>query len=232
MIAVTTSKTILSLMKYTLRPDLEPLPERMMDLPIDKRGYVVPWFVEWIEVDGERVPEFRAMSAVKLVRAVKEKACWVCGKRLGTYMAFVIGPMCGINRVSSEPPSHLECGQWSARNCPFMARPHMGRRELDAPELHSAGFMIRRNPGVMMLWVTRGYKTFQANGVLFKIGEPEHVEWWREGRAATRAEVEESVATGLPALIEAAHHPGEDVEANLREIEERRVILARMYPEA
>jgi hypothetical protein len=35
--------------------------------------------------------------------------------------SFVVGPMCGINRNSAEPPSHKECAQWSARNCPFLS---------------------------------------------------------------------------------------------------------------
>src|SRR5258708_35755545 len=102
----------------------EPLPSRMLSLPIDDRGYVVPWFVDWI--DGK--PEFRAMDGKKFVRAVREKLCWVCGERLGRYMTFVAGPMCGINRTSSEPPSHLECARWSARNWPFLSNPEMIRR--------------------------------------------------------------------------------------------------------
>src|SRR5262245_10337978 len=125
-----------------LRPELElPLPRNMSRLP-QHRGYPVPWFVEW--VDGE--PEFRAMSRVKWWTAVgmgrdgilrpHQSHCWVCGgpmARAGflATFAFTIGPMCAINRVSSEPPSHVECAEWSARNCPFLSRPHARRREDD-----------------------------------------------------------------------------------------------------
>lgn len=78
--------------------DLESLPVRMRTLPIDERGYPVPWFVAW--VDGK--PEFRAMDPNKFRRAIKEKLCWVCGNQLGVYMVFVAGCMCGINRTSTE----------------------------------------------------------------------------------------------------------------------------------
>jgi hypothetical protein len=191
----------------TLRPELEPMPPRIGRLP-RSRGYPVPWFVGW--VDGE--PEFRCMDRDKLARAVRDKLCWVCGDKLGRNMTFVAGPMCGVNRNSAEPPCHLDCARWSARNCPFLSRPHAKRREDEftegAPE--GAGVMIRRNPGVTMLWTTRGYRVYpDGGGLLFDIGTPEHVEWWSEGKPATRAQVEASVASGLPLLEEIARQqPG------------------------
>jgi hypothetical protein len=51
----------------------------MSDLPVDERGFPVPWFVAWF--DGK--PEFRAMDGLKWIRAVREHLCWVCGGRLG-----------------------------------------------------------------------------------------------------------------------------------------------------
>jgi hypothetical protein len=176
----------------------------MAELPVDNRGYVVPWFVDW--VDGK--PEFRAMDRVKFRRAIKEKLCWVCGSRLGVHVTFVAGPMCGINRTSSEPPNHRECADWSARNCPFLSNPRMVRREDGLPPgtvENMAGLGLKRNPGVVMLWHTHNYEVFKVdNGVLIQMGEPESVEWLACGRAATRDEVLESIESGLPNLIAAA----------------------------
>lgn len=189
------------------RPELEPLPELMKHLPIDERGYVVPWFVDWR--NGK--PEFRAMDGRKFVRAVREKLCWVCGTLLrGTYV-FVAGPMCGINRTSSEPPNHPECARWSARNCPFLANPNMVRRQDDLIDNakcreKAAGFMITRNPGVALLWFTREYEVFDAGKgrPLITMGRPAGVEWYCKGRPATRAEVVESIDEGLPSLEQMA----------------------------
>lgn len=177
----------------------DPLPARMQDLATDERGYPVPWFVAWR--DGQ--PEFRAMDPEKFRRAVTERRCWVCGGRLGVNLCFVAGPMCGINRTSSEPPSHVDCGRWSARNCPFLAKPEMVRRPLESLEgvTPAAGMAIGRNPGVVMLWITREYEIFRAdNGPLIQMGTPTSVEWWRESRPATRAEVLHSIDEGLPNL--------------------------------
>jgi len=183
--------------------NLSTLPKTMRKLPADERGYPVPWFVDWI--DGK--PEFRAMDTKKYVRAVREDLCWVCGVKLGYSKCFVAGPMCGINRTSSEPPSHPECARWSAENCPFLANPNMVRREdelVNNTKLRdkAAGFALARNPGVAMLWFTRSYEVFDAGNKrpLIQMGSPVAVEWYCEGRKATREEVDESIAGGLPTL--------------------------------
>jgi hypothetical protein len=187
-------------MTEQLRSDLEPLPIRLKNLPV-YRGYPVPWFVQWMENRDGRFPEFRAMDFNKFKLAIRMKLCWVCGEPLGRFMTFVAGPMCGINRTSAEPPCHLECAEWSARNCPFLSKPQMERRD-GGMEGESAGHMIRRNPGVTLLWTTRGYSLFSdgAGGVLLQMGEPTSLQWFAMGKPATRAQVEESIRTGLPHL--------------------------------
>lgn len=188
-----------------IRPELEKLPDRMATLPLDERGYPIPWFVDWI--DGK--PEFRAMDVKKWVEAIKFSKCWVCGNKLGRHKTFVAGPMCGINRTSSEPPSHRECAEWSMRNCPFLNNPEMTRRE-DA-EVNKisgciGGFAITRNPGVTLLWTTDTFDVFPdgKGGRLIRMGEPSCAEFYREGRPATRQEVIESIERGFPALAEMA----------------------------
>lgn len=210
-----------------LRPELEALPPRLQSLPVDERGYPVPWFVDWI--DGK--PEFRCMDGAKWVRAVHEKLCWVCGQRLGRYMTFVAGPMCGINRTSSEPPCHLECAEWSARNCPFLNNPDQIRREGDSVAAEGkvvGGFAIKRNPGVSMLWTCKDYLVYadRQGGKLIQMGEPDHVEWWARGRRATREEVMASVDSGLPNLIALAQQQ----EGALKYLDEQRQCFEKWIP--
>lgn len=184
------------------RSGLQEVPSRLTSLPIDDRGYPVPWFVAW--EDGK--PEFRAMDPTKFIRAIRDKLCWVCGEKLGVRFTFVAGPMCGINRTSSEPPSHPDCALWSAINCPFLSNPNMVRREDErinnaALRDNAAGMAITRNPGVAMLWKTREYEVFRAdNGYLIQMGEPESVEWYAVKGIATRTQVMESIDSGLPNL--------------------------------
>jgi hypothetical protein len=181
----------------------------MKTLPLDKRGYPVPWFVDY--VNGE--PEFRAFDQYKWMRAVREKLCWVCGQKLGAHLSFVIGPMCGITRTTSEPPCHYDCAEWSVRNCPFLSRPHMVRREdevTDAMKGNAAGIPLERNPGVMLIWTAREYSVFDdgAGRPLISIGDPESIEWWAERKRATRAQIWASVESGLPFLQKLAEADG------------------------
>lgn len=189
-----------------------PMPDRIRALPLDARGYPVPKFAEWIN----GVPDFRIMDGNHLLACVKRKVCWIYGQPLGRNMTFVVGPMCIINRTSPEPPSHLECARYSAKVCPFLAIPAMRRIEHNLPEGHTqAGIGIKRNPGVICLWTVRTYKIWKSGGVLFDIGEPDAVEWWARGRAATRDEVEASMISGMPILQKMADDEGPRAQADL-----------------
>lgn len=195
-----------------------PMPENIRALPMDPvRKIPVPWFVSWF--DG--VPEFRVVDARKLPEAVRGSLCWVCGKRLDNRCTFVVGPMCTVNRISSEPPSHPACAEYAARACPFLTRPYMARREGGLPEgtTDPAGISIKRNPGACALWTakTPGARIFRpaGGGVLFQLLPPTSVTWWAKGRAATRDEVLESVASGLPSLARMAELDGPAAVAEL-----------------
>jgi len=198
----------------TYRHELPELPDRMRFLPLDKRGYPVPWFVAWI--NGE--PDFRIVDPRKFAMALKMRRCWVCGDRLGAYLAFVIGPMCAVNRVSSEPASHRECAVYSATACPFLTRPHMRRRDAGLPDVKinpPAGIGLDRNPGVSLVWITRRYRLQKVHaeegvekGWLVHLGEPREVLWFCEGRKATRGEVLDSIGSGVPLLRQLAEKDG------------------------
>lgn len=128
-----------------------PMPRRIANLKRDRRGYPIPRFIDRsADIDGE--PDFRIMDGRYLRGCLRLKACWICGEKLGRYMTFPIGPMCAINRNIAEPPSHLECCEYSAKVCPFLAVPAMRRIEKDKPEAAwVSGEMISRNPGVIPL---------------------------------------------------------------------------------
>lgn len=196
-------------------PDVAPaiaemaVPPRVAMLPRDHRGYPVPWFVAW--VGKPKRPEFRVIGTGKIDQAIREQRCWICGGLLFGQRAYVIGPMCAVNRVSSEPPSHRACAVYAAKACPFLIKPHMRRRPHGMPDeaVEPAGVRIERNPGVALVWVTGLTQVRNVpGGVLFDVGHPASVSWYCGGRAATRAEVVESIESGLPILRAAAEKDG------------------------
>ena len=207
-------------MQVPLPPDM---PRRMEKLPRDDVGRPVPFFVEYI--DGK--PDFRVMNAKNFRAAIMRGLCWVCGKRINpaSKHVFVAGPMCLINGTSAEPPCHMDCAEWSARACPFLVNPHKKRREGNLPEEAGSpgGIMLDRNPGVTALIAARLWQPVQAEGgIIIKFSGVTEVRWLSQGREATNEEVRESIASGMPALVELADAEGPDAER----------ALLKMYEEA
>jgi hypothetical protein len=207
---------------HKLRDDLPPLTDRIARLPVDERGYPVPAFVQWIYKEGNEVspapkgkgyPDFRIIDPAHILACIKESLCWVCGEKLGVWRSYVIGPMCAVNRNSAEPPSHVECAEWSVKGCPFMTKPNMKRREDDVTEQageNVAGIMVKRNPGVTLIWVVRNHVKIWRDGkggILFDIGNPERVTWWKEGRPATSEECVEALNASVQSLLDICETP-------------------------
>ena len=195
--------------------NLPPLPPSMAGLPKDQRGYPVPYFVAWFKDGkpsrrGEGEPDFRVVLPHMPMFAFRNQRCWVCGGFLGRRRVYVIGPMCVVNRVTSEPPSHRECAEFAAKACPFLIRPRQKRDKKGLPEDRIVpGISIDRNPGVVALYEALHAKPFQAgDGVLFRLGEPTRVEFYAYGRIATRAEVQASIESGYPILLAMAEKEG------------------------
>jgi hypothetical protein len=211
---------------------LDGIPARMARLPLDARGYPVPKFVEWI--DGK--PDFRVMKAGHFAACIQRKLCWICGEPLGRWMCFVIGPTGSVHHVSSEPPSHRECGTFAVKTCPFLVFPNRQRDDHDLPVDATTAATTADNPGATALWVTDNYRTFNppsgsetlfGGGVLFNIGPAREVEWWARGRRATREEVLASFDKGIAQLREDAKKHGAEAE---RSIEKRVTEAIRLVP--
>ena len=207
---------------------LPPMPDRMKLLKRDERGFPVPWFVHW-ENDQ---PDFRVIAPEKIAMAFRGGRCWICGGSMGVHRVCVIGPMCVVNRVTSEPPSHRDCAEFAARACPFLTKPRMRRNEKDLPvERMTVGMPIPRNPGCVALYETRAVSPFKAgDGYLFRLGDPTRIDWWAEGRQATREEVLASIDSGYPILLDTAtKHDGPD---GVKELTRMRDAAMRYLPAA
>jgi hypothetical protein len=206
-----------------------PMPQRFKKLPVNDKGFPIPAFVAWLDVEGKRYLPPNTFGALRDFRIIDQRfmtdcfrfsRCWLCGEPLGRHRVFAIGPMCAVNRVTMEPPSHRDCVEYAVRTCPFMVRPKMRRNDKNLGEhLPSPGFGIDRNPGAMCLWETETYHRFRTyaggDGMLCQLGEPKRVEWYAEGREATRAEVLESIDSGFPLLMELAVKQGPEAIAEL-----------------
>jgi hypothetical protein len=194
-----------------MRPDLaRRAPDRIKLLPRDDRGFPIPWFVH---IDAAGVPDFRIIGAGKVEQALLTNVCWICGRKLAKNKAFVVGPMCAINRTTAEPPSHRSCAMFAAQVCPFLSQPRMRRNTKGLPDERKepGGTMLLHNPGVCCVWVTHEFAVMPVdNGTLFRLGNPVEVRWLCHGQPATRREVVQAMDKGLPILIDVAKEESED----------------------
>src|SRR4051812_2485365 len=155
-------------------PPMVDVPSRMKARPVDPRGYPIPWFVN-IADDG--TADFRVIRPNGVLQAHRTATCWLCGDRLGRFKTFAIGPMCAVNRITSEPGSHLDCARYAAQVCPFLSQPKMKRSPRALPAdatTEQPGFHLDRNPGAICLWTCTSARTVRADrggrGVLFQLG--------------------------------------------------------------
>jgi hypothetical protein len=141
--------------------------------------------------------------------------------------------MCSVNRISAEPPACLSCARFAVTACPFLSKPLAKRATKEGLNYQApAGMMIERNPGVILIWGTQTYRaenhgTRQQPRLLFRIGSPIKIEWFSQGRTATRAEIIESIESGLPRLREVAAMDGRTGLDELRHQIER---AAKLVP--
>lgn len=202
------------------------MPARIARLPRDERGYPVPRFVEWLK-DGKPAsdrtspgayPDFRYADYDFRERAFRRGLCWICAEPTGIFRVYAIGPMCVVNRTTAEPACHRDCAEFAARACPFLIHPREKRNEKNLdPKASAPGTMIKRNPGCVCLYETPRAEKFAdgRGGWLIKLGPPDRVDWWAEGRQATRAEIEASILSGLPLLRQQAQRDGHEALAQL-----------------
>lgn len=196
---------------------LPPIPANMQQLPIESRGYPVPWFVPW--VDGS--PDFRLAKQSLIPKAILERRCWICGREFADAIyTFIIGPMGFINCINSEPPSHLDCAEFAVQACPFLVNPIANRRNVGIPEWSEReADQHPYNPGLSVLWTTSYWRALNIPkfGIRFEIlREPGQLDFWREGKKATPTETRAALDRALALLLPLADTTQLQTELNQR----------------
>jgi hypothetical protein len=185
-----------------------PVPKELQGRPVHG-GYVTPYFVAWYregkmvhEKTPGAIPHFPTVDVIRATHCRKQNLCWCCGKQLGTFKWFVFGPASAVVRQSVEPPSHRDCAHYAAQVCPFIVNPNRtaGAKPVRPGTVVNPG-VSAHHPGVCVLWATRTWTLLNVepkHGIYwFQPGEPETVEFWREGRKATRQEIQEAFDRSL-----------------------------------
>lgn len=98
------------------------LPDRMRHLPVDKRGYPIPWGVL---IDDGGLPHFAINVEERRHEMVKRDLCSICGSKLFRGRWFVGGTLSAFHEHGAfiDPPMHSECSHFALQTCPYLAAP-------------------------------------------------------------------------------------------------------------
>lgn len=110
-----------------------PVPERMQSLPLDPRGYPIPWNVLRGK-DGAGI--FTVNSEEKHLVALQKSLCPLCGERLGQWKWFLGGPLSAFHPGGCylDLPGHRDCIEYALQVCPYLALPrYIGRIDVPNP---------------------------------------------------------------------------------------------------
>lgn len=137
------------------------IPEFLAHLPVEERGYPVPYFVPW--VNGK--PFFKAASEEKHLICYKNKLCGICGKKIKSgEFCFVGGPQALKNKCSSEAHTHFRCAKYALQVCPYLFHQKSDRKwDGDGHDLNK-DVMILDKPEAMYIMVSN------------------KVEWYNDGK--------------------------------------------------
>lgn len=143
----------------------------MSKLPLDSRGYPIPYFVPI--VDGK--PEFRYQDWKKRKACLDHSLCSVCGNRLhAKSFWFITGPFGLHNRVVSDAPMHEECARYSINVCPHLIFYKAERRSEDSPTNNPN--IIAGKPNELFLIKADKYGTEVTDGHLYINFRPKYIE--------------------------------------------------------
>jgi hypothetical protein len=143
------------------------IPKELAHLKIDERGYPIPFFVAKIE--GK--PDFRILDAKKQLLSADQKLCAICGRKLAKdYVYFISGPMGVQNCVSSDPPMHRVCAEYSLQVCPHLyyekaERNERGELYQKLKDGKSADFLIPDKPSVFHMVRANKWEFKRTQGV-------------------------------------------------------------------
>lgn len=131
------------------------IPSFLSHLPVDQRGYPIPFFVAYTE-PGK--PDFRLLDAKKQFLCLNQNLCGICGKKIEGVnkkkaAAFVIGgPLTAMNKVCSDPPMHRQCAEYSLKTCPHLFYKDASRRESNMNDAAQENkFLVKTKPNQVLL---------------------------------------------------------------------------------
>ena len=159
-----------------------PVPPEMAHLPRDARGLPIFWTAH---IGDDGVPDFRILEHERVLRALKERLCGMCGRKITGNVLCTIGADGNLlERRATDPMMHEACARYALAACPFLSGRSARRsgRPMDAPGtgLYRSPTRYDRNrPPRTGLFFTRSYEARWRREIQgYRYAAPFRVEWF------------------------------------------------------
>lgn len=140
-----------------------PIPKELSHLKLDDRGYPIPFFAAIR--DGK--PDFRLLDVKKQRECIDKKLCAVCGLKLHKDYSYIItGPIGLTNRVSTDPPMHRVCAEFSIQACPHLLYKNATRREtgVDRNVLQQQLMELEKPSSIFLVRIRSNFNEIKEQG--------------------------------------------------------------------
>lgn len=169
------------------------LPKKMRALGKDRRGYPIPYIL-LRDTDGR--PHYTVNDTHRVMKALQEKRCGICGTRLDKPMWFVGGPLSALHMDGAYIDSalHHECMTYALQVCPYLAAPNYSGRidtaTIDPAKVPDVAIfldttMIPERPAVFVAIAALG-QDYQFTDMGTSRIRPHRpfvaIEYWRQGK--------------------------------------------------
>lgn len=142
------------------------MPARVARRP--RHGSIPILFTSLIK-DG--VPDFRVSDPDRVVEALANRLCAICGEPLDYWMVFIGSKNMIEGRTAPEPMHHEACIRYALAVCPYLLG-ERNRRTKGLPDGVITEFYKAPHISDVYLGFTRQYKIVAYDGILYCVAAP------------------------------------------------------------
>lgn len=202
--------------------ELPEIPFHMRLLPLDSRGYPIPFIVMR---DSTGKPHFTVNDETKRMLCFKHDLCGICGNKLTTGRWFIGGPLSAFDPHGFfvDPPMHAGCARFALQVCPYLANDHWADKSIagksfGAEEREKLGValveytMLPGRPTIFVAAMAHSQRLY-GDGLqtyVYPARPYRNVEYWRHGQ---RVDDETGRREVVQAVLEYARKQGRPLDA-------------------
>lgn len=163
------------------------MPDRMLGLDRDPRGYPIPYI---ILRDKNGKVHFQINDSSLVYDCIRNLKCAICGEELNGDYWLAGGPLSALHPMGAyiDTPLHKECGTYAMQVCPYLAVSIYSKR-LDASTINDENFegmvfidptMMAARPPFFIFCKTETFTVSIDSRYIHPVRPLQEVQYWKD----------------------------------------------------